>query len=244
MISLLMIHGWAANGHIFSGLRRLLPEHWSIHTPHLLGHGNRPLVGDFSVQQAATEIAQTIEQPSFILGWSLGGAVALQLAHDYPEKIKGLILMNTFAKFLAEDGYDAGLKSSSLHKMLPFFEQNYTQTMRQFLELQLMHHAERETILAQVLPDVAQCGTPAALHGALNAALAFDARTWLPKMQQPNLLIYGDKDTITPPRMGEFLAQHLPNGVLEIVPKAAHAPFLSHADWCANRIQTWILEQN
>jgi len=37
--SVYLIHGWAANGRIFDGLRPLLPETWRVHTPDLPGHG-------------------------------------------------------------------------------------------------------------------------------------------------------------------------------------------------------------
>ena len=51
-------------------------------------------------------------------------------------------------------------------------------------------------------------------------------KTW--RGEKFRTLVYGDKDSITPPRMGDYLARHLPNAEMHTIPQAAHAPFLSH----------------
>ena len=218
-ISLCLIHGWAVNADIFTEFRHMLPENWRISAPHLIGHGSNQ--ESFSVFEAADKIATQLIEPSFLFGWSLGGLVALHVAARYPERVRGLILSNTFARF----------------------QQDYTQSVRQFLELQLLHTPQRHEILAAVLPDVAQHGTPAALQSALQAVAQADARAMLPEIQCPALLLYGGKDAITPPRMGEYLAAHLSDATFKIAPQAAHAPFLSHADWCVAQITEWVGEQ-
>ncbi|HEZ5860968.1 TPA: alpha/beta hydrolase, partial [Neisseria meningitidis] len=42
--------------------------------------------------------------------------------------------------------------------------------------------------------------------------------------------VFGGKDAITPPRMGEYLHRRLKGSRLVVMEKAAHAPFLSHAE--------------
>lgn len=234
---LTLIHGWGVNQHIFDDFRRRLPENWHIHAPDLLGHGAN--ADDFNIAAAAHHIAAQMTEPNDVFGWSLGGLVALHLALHYPQKVKRLILCASFAKLLAEPDYPEGLSQSSLGKMIPLFEQDYPKYMRQFLELQLLHSPHRAEILQNVLPDVAKCGAPRALRAALDAVEQADFRRHLAHIQQPSLLIYGDKDAITPQRMGAYLAQHLPNARLQIVAKSAHAPFLSHADEVAQIVQDW-----
>ncbi|SOD68728.1 pimeloyl-[acyl-carrier protein] methyl ester esterase [Alysiella filiformis DSM 16848] len=237
---LVLIHGWGVNRHIFDDFRRRLPEHWHSFAPNLLGHGDEPCVGDFTVARAAERIASQIAPQSVVLGWSLGGLVALHLAAHYADKVRGLILCSSFAKLLAEPDYPAGLTQSALHKMIPLFEQDYRKFMRQFLELQLLHSPYRDEILHNVLPDVAKWGAPQALRGALAAVEQADFRAQLGQIRQPSLLIYGGKDAITPPCMGDYLQQHLPHAQIHKIDKAAHAPFLSHADEVVAIVQNWI----
>lgn len=241
-IHMSFIHGWGANYHIFNQFRTLLPENWHTTAPPLLGHGDVPSE-HFSVAQTAECFAQEISQPSYLFGWSLGGLVALHLAHHYPEKVKGLILCCSFAKLLAENDYPAGLTQSTLHKIAPLFEQDYAKYMRQFLALQLLNSPNRHEILQTVLPDVLKLGVPWALREALAEVERVDARAWLPHISQPTLLIFGEKDAITPPKMGEYLAQNLPHANLHFIAKAAHAPFLSHADEVVALMKNWINSQ-
>lgn len=224
-----MIHGWAANAAVFNTLRGRLPESWRILAPDLPGHGAAAACADgFSVASAADGIAAGWDGAAHVLGWSLGGLVALQLAHRYPEKVKSLILCSSFARLHAAPDYAEGVQSSVLDKMADWFGRDYAKFMRQFLELQLLHHPQRGAIIDAVLPDMLRHGTPAALAAALRAVREADLRGVLPEIACPVLLVYGNKDAVTPPRLGGYLARHLPNARLHMVDKAAHAPFLSH----------------
>ena len=113
--------------------------------------------------------------------------------------------------------------------MLPLFQDDYPKHMRQFLELQLLHTPERQTIIEAVLPDVLRNGTPQGMADALTAIEYADMRPLLADIRCPTLLIFGGKDALTPVRMGQYLQQHLPNAHLHVIDKAAHAPFISHS---------------
>ena len=174
--SVYLIHGWAANGRIFDGLRPLLPETWRVHTPDLPGHGNAPSDGTFDIMAAADALAAEMPDNSDVVGWSLGGLVALHLAIRYPHKVRRLCLTSSFAKFLAASDYPQGQSRSALDKMIALFEQDYPKYMRQFLQLQLLNTPDGEEIIASVLPDMVKNGTPAALKAALDALSLADAR--------------------------------------------------------------------
>ena len=227
--SVYLIHGWAANGHVFADLCPLLPTNWQVRAPDLPGHGAGQLNGAFDIMAAADTLAAEMPDNSDIVGWSLGGLVALYIAIRHPHKVRRLCLTSSFAKFLATTDYPQGLNRSALDKMIGLFEQDYPKYMRQFLQLQLLNTPDGEEIIASVLPDMVKNGAPAALKAALDALSLADARPFLRQIRQPVLLVYGGKDSITPPRMGEYLEQHLPFAELQIIEKAAHAPFLSHA---------------
>ena len=102
--------------------------------------------------------------------------------------------------------------------------------MRQFLQLQVLQIPERAHLADEVLPEIIRYGVPPGLQAALDAVVCTDARALLPQVQCPVLLVFGGKDGITPPRMGEYLHRSLPNSRLLLIEKAAHIPFLSHAD--------------
>lgn len=240
MISLYLIHGWGVNAHIFKDFLTLLPENWQTRALNLAGHGNQPLVGEFSIIQAADDIAKHITHPSFVLGWSLGTQVAQHLVARYPEKIQGIILISGFAKLRKSEDYPEGIDNALLNKMVQLFQHDYAKHVRQFLELQLLHTPERRFIIEQIMPDLIQHGSPSALRSALDALEQADTRALLPELNVPALILCGNKDTLTPPRMSHYLAQHLPQAKMIVLDKAAHAPFLSHAQLCVAHIQDFI----
>jgi len=225
----ILLHSGGMAGEEWQPQIPALAQRYRVLVPDLPGHGNAPSDGTFDIMAAADALAAEMPDNSDVVGWSLGGLVALHLAIRYPHKVRRLCLTSSFAKFLAASDYPQGQSRTALDKMIGLFEQDYPKYMRQFLQLQLLNTPDGEEIIASVLPDMVKNGAPAALKAALDALSLADARPFLRQIRQPVLLVYGGKDSITPPRMGEYLEQHLPFAELQIIEKAAHAPFLSHA---------------
>ncbi|STZ77161.1 pimeloyl-ACP methyl ester esterase BioH [Bergeriella denitrificans] len=224
-----LIHGWGANRHVFDDLIPRLPASWDIHNLDLPGHGGAPDIEPFDIAAIADRFAADIDSPAHILGWSLGGLAALNLAARHPEKVRSLCLTASFAKLTAAPDYLEGLDRVALGKMVGLFRQDYAKYIKQFLQLQLLNTPDAADILSRILPDLAALGAPSALQSALEAVEQADARPLLPETAAPALLVFGGKDAVTPPRMGEYLQRHLPESEFHLIEKAAHAPFLSHA---------------
>jgi pimeloyl-ACP methyl ester carboxylesterase len=68
---------------------------------------------------------------------------------------------------------------------------------------------------------------PAVLHGDFLACDSFDVTERLAEIQQPGLVVCGELDRMTPLRGGQFLADALPAGRLEVIPGAGHMVMVS-----------------
>ena len=235
---MLLLHGWAANHHVYDDFRTYLGER-DIWAPDLPGHGlNHD--ANFDAATFADCLALNMQEPHHIVAWSLGGQVALQLALRHPDKVKTLCLCATFAKLLQSHDYEVGLVQSKLNGMIPVFQADYGKTMTQFLQLQILYTPERKHAIDMILPNVIACGVPQGLQSAQQYAAKADLRAQLPQIHTPTLCVCGDKDTITPMRLGEYLAEHLPNAHLMVIAKAVHAPFISHPQQMATElIEFW-----
>ena len=239
--SIVTIHHGALSSYTMLGIAIVITW-WALlaalksYREHLLGYGSdeyhrvfQATITEFGGLALLSYLAGLQLSRGYFLVALPGGLVALHLAIRHPHKVRRLCLTSSFAKFLAASDYPQGQSRTALDKMIALFEQDYPKYMRQFLQLQLLNTPDGEEIIASVLPDMVKNGAPAALKAALDALSLADARPFLRQIRQPVLLVYGGKDSITPPRMGEYLEQHLPFAELQIIEKAAHAPFLSHA---------------
>lgn len=227
----LLIHGWGANHHVFDLLHTYISKPWHNHwwTPDLPGHGTAPFCGHFNLDNIADQLAAQINEPVNLVGWSLGGMVALSLAARYPKKVNTLCLTASLAKLLTSSDYPQGLHRVGLNIMAQRFAEDYPKYMQQFLQLQMLHaSSSAQNNICQITANICQYGTPTALNAALLVLNQADLRPLLSSIHCPVLLLYGGRDAITPPRMGEYLHEHLPQSEWILLPQAAHVPFLSH----------------
>jgi 3-oxoadipate enol-lactonase len=94
---LLLVHGFGASGASFDQLVPALAKRHMVIVPDLRGHGNsRRLPLADSIGRLAADLDDLLDLlgagPAFVLGHGGGGAVAQQLAHDRPGRVRGLVL--------------------------------------------------------------------------------------------------------------------------------------------------------
>ncbi|NOZ41806.1 MAG: alpha/beta fold hydrolase [Alphaproteobacteria bacterium] len=95
-MSLLILHGLFGSGHNFRTLAKKLSVKYHVYCLDLRNHGNSPHDDDVSFGAMAADISEfmadhNIDRPA-VMGHSLGGKVAMQLALSHPEKISKLII--------------------------------------------------------------------------------------------------------------------------------------------------------
>lgn len=101
-IPVVLVHGNVASSRFFQELMELLPPLWHVVAPDLRGFGDSqrlPVdasrgVADYSDDlHGLLEALELLDEPFHLLGWSLGGGVAMQYAIDHPEQIASLTLV-------------------------------------------------------------------------------------------------------------------------------------------------------
>jgi pimeloyl-ACP methyl ester carboxylesterase len=102
----LLLHGMASDGTTWHrAILDLAERGFRVLAPDLLGHGRSDKPVDtyelidfsasmYSLLNAVTDLDTTPGRPVIVVGHSFGGAVAMQLAHQYPEVVSHLVLVS------------------------------------------------------------------------------------------------------------------------------------------------------
>lgn len=99
---LVILHGLLGSGDNWQGLAKIWAQDFDILVPDLRNHGRSPHSEEASFSAMAADVFELIEAAGLsqvtVLGHSLGGKVAMQLAMDFPERVKSLIVVDIAPK--------------------------------------------------------------------------------------------------------------------------------------------------
>jgi pimeloyl-[acyl-carrier protein] methyl ester esterase len=225
-----LLHGWGMNARVFDALADLLAVEFDVRVLDLPGHGGRAALPHNSLHSWADDLAQQLPENATLLGWSLGGQVAMRAALDHPQKVARLILLASTPRFVMAEDWDHGMAATDLQDFGAALIADPKATLLRFLSLQTRGMPGQKALLQQLRQTL--LAAPAADGAALAAGLAIlhetDLRAELPQLTQPTLVLHGALDTLTPPAAGAWLAETLPDAQHIEFARAAHAPHLSH----------------
>ena len=152
---LVLLHGWSLNLGVWSGLVRQLVPQFRVIAVDLPGHGR----SDWD-PRAATPAAQAwrvhetlapLTTRYALLGWSLGGQVALDLAAALPAGIERLALIATTPKFLAAPGWRCGTPRPLLSRLTHRLHADGERAVNDFLALAVRGSKPRTAARARSL---------------------------------------------------------------------------------------------
>lgn len=239
---LALLHGWGMNARVFDTLAALLRERFEVRALDLPGHGGRVPLLENTLQTWADDLAEQLPPDTTVLGWSLGGQVAMRAARVYPDKIARLVLLASTPRFVAAGDWMHGMDAADLEAFGAALLADPEATLLRFLSLQTRGMSGQKALLQQLRETLLEA--PAAHSVALAAGLAIlqstDLRATLPQLSQPALVLHGGLDTLTPPAAGAWLARALPQARHVALAPAAHAPQLSHPRDVANAIGDFV----
>lgn len=222
----LYLHGWGLSGGIWAETQARLPGD----APDLPGYVATPTVTPYTVETVADAVAARLDGPADVIGWSLGGMVALALAARHPDKVRRLVLTGTSPCFVNRPGWGHGLAPDVVDSFARSVSQDYRGTLQRFLALQARGDDEARAVIARLREQVlAHEPRPETLAAGMELLRQADLRE--SAVLCPTLVVHGAYDALCPVAAGRWLAFSLPDAVLAEHPRASHAPFLSHPAW-------------
>jgi pimeloyl-[acyl-carrier protein] methyl ester esterase len=244
-------HGWAANLRVFDALRADLSDQWHTTAVDLPGHGRSRW--DFGAAttdpqllaaQLLSQLLALLPPRATLVGWSLGGQFALRAAALAPERVARLVLIGTTPCFVRAGDWPHGVDRQALEQMRARLAEDYRGTVSDFLELQVRGSRNAAVVHAALRAALLQHGElqPQALQAGLALLAGTDLRAQLAAIRIPTLVLSGQYDRVTPPAASAALAELLPRARYLEIPRAAHAPFLSHREALLPPLRAFLSE--
>jgi len=208
---LVLIHGWAMHGGIFSPLTDLLAAHFRVHVVDLPGHGFSRDETHFDLAECARRVAEAAPRALW-LGWSLGGLVALRVALDRPVNVRGLVMIASSPRFVSAPDWPHGVAASVFAELGTELQLRYRHAVERFLALETMGSAHAQTELRDLRKRVFERGEPnaCALSDGLRILDSADLRADLAQLAMPSLWIAGRRDRLVSPGAMAWSAAQAP----------------------------------
>ncbi len=226
--AVVFIHGWSAFKEIWWSAMASLAPYARVFAPDLPGHGGsaqhpaRDMAGLASVV-AAFCAARGLKQIS-VVGHSMGGNIAVELALSEPQLVQRLVLVNPAVQgpemprftrsYLQRDhGWLALRASFALARGVGFFGE-------------FVPHEHGGGVLRPIVRRLGYMARhdPELLHRLLRAMFKNALMPRLPGITQPALVVAGQLDPLVPVGLTKRVAAAIPNAQLLIMPRCAHNP--------------------
>jgi pimeloyl-ACP methyl ester carboxylesterase len=198
---------------------------YRVLAPDLRGFGQSSWPGHTSVPAMAEDMTLLLRElnatPAHVVGISMGGTVALQLALDHPDQVRKLVLVNTFAR-LRPQGLSGRLYFPLRMLLL------YTVGMEKQARLvarRIFPKPDQEALRFQLYQRVVSTN-PRAYRATMWALARFNVEGRLGEIRVPTLVITSEEDTTVPPAAQRRLAEGIPGAQQVVIPGAGHAVIL------------------
>jgi 3-oxoadipate enol-lactonase len=185
--------------------------------------------GPYDIRMFSDDVAEVVDKlelgKTIFFGVSMGGMIAMQIALDYPDKVKSLVLADTLAG-VSEEYMKVGLEMFSMaQKMtgeelaLATMEFNFTP---KFIEA-------RPDIVKKAI-EVSNARDPSSTFRAAEGLKEFDLKKRLKEIKVPTIIANGEDDKLISVNQAEYLKEHIKGAKLVVLKKGRHMAIIEMAD--------------
>jgi len=227
----LLLHGLGANGSSWIlQIPALVDAGYHVIAPDIRGFGQSTYPGGkVRISDLAADMVRLLDHlktsPARVVGISLGGTVALQIALDAPAQVKSLVLVNTFAS----------LRPKSLEVWI-YFALRFLLVHTLGLPVQaravanrIFPGADQDVLRQELIKQICQAD-PNGYRAVMRALAVFNVAKRLGEIQIPTQIITSKDDTTVPCDVQLELVHGLPAAEHILIPDAGHAAIVDQPE--------------
>jgi pimeloyl-ACP methyl ester carboxylesterase len=225
--AVILIHGAGGTHLNWPPQLRRLPG-YRVFALDLPGHGKSSSRSQQSIASYAASVIAWFEElgldRAVFVGHSMGSAIVMQIALDYPQHISALALIGSGARLrvhpdLIQDTSSETTFYRAVDMVVSWsFSSNASQRL---VELAAKRMLETR---------------PSVLHNDFLACDSFDIMERIPEIKQPTLIMCGEDDCMTPVRFSHNLVNNTSLSRLKVIPEAGHMAMLEKPEQVAEAL--------
>ena len=226
MTQLILLPGLASNEALWRAQREALAP-WSPHVTDVHTRGE-------SIPAMAAALLREHAGPLVLCGASIGGMIAMEAARQAPERIAGLALLGTDAR--PDSPEMIALRTDAIG----LFAQGRA---REVIEPNIafaFHPDNAPALSSTYLEFVLGAGAEQLIRQNRAVIARPDARTHLPHVRCPVLVMCGEEDQLTPPERSMEIASLVPQARLVMVPKCGHMLTMERPEVVNEVLVEWL----
>ena len=250
-LDVLLLHGFASSCRMWESLMRhskLSATWWAVD---LLGFGQSTPADSNLIDDDVNAVIDFMEthnlQPQVIISHSTGGAVALKLAATRPDLVKTQVLISPvvtgqftsggiFSKIVRSAAGMAILRATpTLLEMI-----QKSGIAAQFADIAGIGITDK-AVKQQIVEDFHKMNPASSIETLISLAQC-DMTPFLADLQQPTLVVIGDKDITVPCSEGKLAAQHMPYAQLKVFNGTYHHPHEEHPEEFAELVSDFVVK--
>lgn len=220
-VDLYIIHGWTYTVEPWKNTLAMLMQNGlnvkMLHVPGL----TEPSKKEFTIDDYVKWADREIPDGAIALGHSNGGRILLNLCAKNPEKLKYLILLDA-----------AGVYEPSAKKRFVEWMAKIGKPLKKIPVVDKAFH--------KITGSTDYSRAPENMKVTLANMLESDKNLDFTKVTTNTFILWGKKDTTTPPRQATVMYEKLPNAELKFYAKWTHAPYISNPEELARAIMTLV----
>jgi pimeloyl-ACP methyl ester carboxylesterase len=254
-LPILCLHGHPGSARSMGVFTQHLADRYWTLAPDLRGYGQSQSRSDFTMEKHLEDLVQVLDargiEQVVVVGWSLGGIFAMELALRYPDRVKGLILVATAArpwgdhpKVSLRDNVITGL-AGVINLVCPGWRWNIETLAKRsiFRYLVRQHTPEVYQYLArEAVYAYFRTSRQADKALTLRIKQGYNRVPDLHQIKAPALMLIGEFDRHISPAASRETAKALPNCEWEMFQDTAHLLPWEKSEAVLQRIDRWLNE--
>lgn len=229
---LVLLHGWGMSSAVWRHWLPLLRRHCNVILLDLPGFGSSPPQPQLTVSELLDQLALYIPRDAALLGWSLGGNLAIAFTERFPTHCAALMTIASNPSFVAHSDWLPGMAPELFQQFQRELTHDAAATRRRFLAMQARGSDGERQLLRWLRNSDMSSATPETLAWGLALLAQLDVRHALHASTLPAVHLFGSSDVLVPAAAARAVSVLAPEHWVVVLDRAAHLPFVSHAELC------------